>query len=391
MKYFKLLILLLLIPLTVWAVATTITGAGNWSDSGNWAGGDIGNAITDDGTMNNNLGTITIQNAESFTIGSFDMGNGNTLTIDDGGGLIVGSMSTSGDLVVGNVATINANGNLEIWGNLNINNSLVLIVGMNGTVTIHGDILLGNNSVLDIQGDLTVDGNFTAGNDTDFTVDGQVNVGGNFSVGNGSVLDGTGNVNVTGTCSDSGTNICGQSQLPIVLLSFKVFAKIDFVLLEWATASEENFDFFSIQRSPDAREFEEIGKVNGSGFSTSIINYSFEDDDPIIGQSYYRLKAVDFDGTFEIFSLEQVEYYGDFNSFKIYPNPLTQSLLTVESYVRDEIQELVIFDFYGRKVIDQRLSLGKNEIDIGPGLNPGVYILKVFRGQEVYYFKLLLQ
>jgi len=393
MKYFKLLILLLLIPLTVWAVATTITGTGNWSDSGNWAGADIGNVITDDVTMNNNLGTITIQNAESFTIGSFVIGNGNTLTIDDGGSLIIGSMSTSGDLVTGNTTTINVNGNLEIWGNININNTLVLTVGMNGTFTVHGDIVMGNNSVLDIQGNLTVDGNFTAGNNTDFTVNGQVNVGGNFSVDNGSVLDGTGNVNVTGTCSDSGTNICSQNQLPIVLLSFNVFAKIDFVLLEWTTASEVNNDYFTIEKSKDGKDFAILETVSGAGNSLYVLKYSFKDIIPFPGLSYYRLSQTDYDGTAEVFDIASVDFNNSSIKLVIYPNPVNPGgVITIRlDAVPEQFSKIRIYDMNGNSVFDSTFEQLSNKLELPVNLSEGFYLIELNTGREILRSKLLIR
>ncbi|MDG1475608.1 MAG: BNR-repeat neuraminidase N-terminal domain-containing protein, partial [Vicingaceae bacterium] len=87
--------------------------------------------------------------------------------------------------------------------------------------------------------------------------------------------------------------------LPIELLSYSVACTGNTVQLDWITASELNNDYFTIERSVDAINFEAIATVDGSGNSSSIHNYSWSDDNPINGTVYYRLKQTDFNGAFE--------------------------------------------------------------------------------------------
>ena len=92
--------ILILVPLVVWAAVTTITSAGNWSDIGIWSAG-IADDISIDADMSNNIGIVTIQSGDNYTIGDLNMKNGNTLTIDAGGSLTIGSnvdKSTAGRL-----------------------------------------------------------------------------------------------------------------------------------------------------------------------------------------------------------------------------------------------------------------------------------------------------
>jgi hypothetical protein len=90
-----------------------------------------------------------------------------------------------------------------------------------------------------------------------------------------------------------------STPLPVELLSFTAaYNGID-VDLKWATATETNSDYFSVERSIDAVDFAEIGKIAASGNSNSILEYSSRDQFPMEGLSYYRLKEVDFDGEFQ--------------------------------------------------------------------------------------------
>jgi len=106
--------------------------------------------------------------------------------------------------------------------------------------------------------------------------------------------------------------------LPIELIFFHGRISEDHVDLTWATAGEENFHYFSVHRVTSDLEFSEIGMVLGSGNSNIVRNYSFQDLNPLIGLSYYRLKAVDLDGIFEIFHVNSLEFEAE-EVFRITP------------------------------------------------------------------------
>jgi cytoskeletal protein CcmA (bactofilin family) len=380
--------LLLVLLVCVVALAPTITGSGNWSDSSNWSGGDIGDAITEDVTMNNNTGTITIQNGESYTIGAFNMNNGNTLTIDAGGSLVLGSSTDLNNLITNNSTTINVDGDLEIWGDLVVNNNLTLNV--TGNLIIHGDLDINNSAALaiDVSGEVTVEGNFNGGNNTDVEVDGTLNVEGDINVGSGSELTGSGTVNLDGTCSGPDT-FCASGPLPIELLFFKVEAVNKQVHLTWATASEENFDFFSIERSEDGQEYYEIGVVPGNGFSDEMINYEYLDQTPLPGRSFYRLKAVDFDGSFEYFQIESVIF--DQLGVDIYPNPVSNDQLSVWVNFENNLPiKLTIYDSKGKLITRHPLESGLNRLNLGE-LSPGSFIVVINSGVLEHRSKLIVQ
>lgn len=91
-----------------------------------------------------------------------------------------------------------------------------------------------------------------------------------------------------------------NTALPIELLFFT--AKVNHqnsVALNWATASEFNNDFFTIERSQDGSSWEIVETLNGNGTTPVRNDYSTFDQRPHAGLSYYRLKQTDFDGSFE--------------------------------------------------------------------------------------------
>ena len=86
--------------------------------------------------------------------------------------------------------------------------------------------------------------------------------------------------------------------LPIELLYFNAQCETSNTKLIWATASETNNDYFSVEKSHDGSTFENIGNVAGAGFSNTLLPYSLIDDNPYSDITYYRLKQTDFNGNF---------------------------------------------------------------------------------------------
>ena len=171
--------------------------------------------------------------------------------------------------------------------------------------------------------------------------------------------------------------------LPVQLLSFEGKTAGQKNNLHWTTASESNNDFFLIQRSKNAMDFETIGKVEGAGNSNQLSDYFFTDEKPFPNETYYRLMQNDFDGNSsysEVIDLKNNNnVYGD---FKVYPNPATKSifLLTKDDFENAEVE---IENVFGVLKIKQ---LYKNIIDISD-LSNGVYFIKVKNGLQFYSAK----
>jgi hypothetical protein len=98
-----------------------------------------------------------------------------------------------------------------------------------------------------------------------------------------------------------------NTALPVELLFFTAQVnQQNIVVLNWATASELNNDFYTVERSLDGLSWELVDIVNGSGTTPLRNDYSTRDLRPYSGLSYYRLKQTDFDGTFEYSNIVSV-------------------------------------------------------------------------------------
>ena len=85
--------------------------------------------------------------------------------------------------------------------------------------------------------------------------------------------------------------------VPVELVSFAATSDMNDVILTWYTATETNNRGFEVQRKTTG-EFESINFVEGMGTTTETQNYLFRDSDLLSGTYTYRLKQMDFDGSF---------------------------------------------------------------------------------------------
>lgn len=198
----------------------------------------------------------------------------------------------------------------------------------------------------------------------------------------------------TGTIPTSNVNFAGCSILPVELISFEAEAGPETVELFWRTMSEFNNELFLVERSRSGYDFETLGQVAGAGNSLSANQYSYTDEKPLDGLSYYRLTSVDFDGTRHHSPIRTVKRYGKFD-FNIYPNPVGPGNEINLSVVSPDIGQLnlEIFDLAGRMIISKTYPLeqGQNHLFfLTRDLYPGTFLVRAESGQFVVSRKLVV-
>lgn len=173
--------------------------------------------------------------------------------------------------------------------------------------------------------------------------------------------------------------------LPIELIHFDAQRTTDkTVRIQWSTASEENNDYFTIERSTDGEQFESIGKIVAMGNSTNRINYEFIDENsPGNTTSYYRLMQTDHDGmsrTFRMVAVPCTETKSDLDVV-IVQNPVSDRNLVYDlSLPEATTLNIQIIDNLGNVASTTNFyySRGSNRYSINIGdLKAGVYILSV--------------
>jgi len=179
-------------------------------------------------------------------------------------------------------------------------------------------------------------------------------------------------------CDFTVGNWTGINILPVNIISFLGYAEEKYTQLTWITASEENNDYFIIEKSLDGENYREIGKLNGSGNSTSQIDYQFKDYDIYDELVYYKLYQVDFDGTKKQIGVIVITREKD--EISVYPNPASETLNFTFDKVSGQNYTVEYIDVSGR-VVDEIIivnSSNKATSKVFFTLNEGYYLVRIY-------------
>lgn len=155
------------------------------------------------------------------------------------------------------------------------------------------------------------------------------------------------------------------------------------VILNWATASEENNWKFDIEKSIDKKEWNTIGEIKGMGNSSLVNKYSFRDENVNGTTAYYRVKQIDFNGAYSysnivlsesqtIMNKPSIRYNGDRSGYVVLGEGITGISVTdmtgeTKYYAGEYSKEYVI-----------------------PVLGPGIYLVQIKTATNTHYQKILM-
>ncbi|MCL2328329.1 MAG: hypothetical protein FWC39_07425 [Bacteroidetes bacterium] len=145
------------------------------------------------------------------------------------------------------------------------------------------------------------------------------------------------------------------------------------VFVTWATTSETNSNYFTIERSSNGRDFTEIARINGAGTSTVTINYGYADKNPLNGISYYRLKQTDFDGQYSYSSIESLVFNGNTRTFNV--SKLSPTKLAIHFPETEATNYVAVYTIIGELVFEQTVPAGHKNFTIAKELQTGYYIV----------------
>jgi hypothetical protein len=201
--------------------------------------------------------------------------------------------------------------------------------------------------------------------------------------------------------------------IPVELLNFSSQVNGSEVTLYWSTATETNNSGFEILRfTQNDSEWEKIGFVPGYGTTTEVHHYSFIDESVSPGNYQYRLKQIDFDGSYEYSKIIEVTVASPtkFSLYQNYPNPfnpttkikyeipLSPPLLKGESEAGGFVT-LKVYDVLGKEIatlVNEQKSAGTYEVEFNVAqvsrteLSSGVYFYQLKAGSFVETKKMVL-
>jgi len=218
---------------------------------------------------------------------------------------------------------------------------------------------------------------------------------------------------------DAGLLIFNENGIvPVELVSFSANVEMNNVNLNWVTSTEANNRGFEIEkRNNDGRWKMEDGKfirqsvnedgwdvisfVEGKGTTTEQQFYSYIDENLSAGKYQYRLKQIDFDGTYEYSNIVEAEINQplEFSLSQNYPNPfnpITKIKYTVPQDERGEMRNVMlkVYDILGNEVatlVNEKQQPGVYEVEFdAASLSSGIYIYQLKAAGNIISKKMTL-
>jgi sugar lactone lactonase YvrE len=169
------------------------------------------------------------------------------------------------------------------------------------------------------------------------------------------------------------------SPLPVELLSFTANVQDKQVTLNWKTASELNNNGFEVQKSVENSGFVTIGFIKGAGTTSLQQEYSFTDKNLSGGKCFYRLKQIDFDGTYEYSAEIEVNVVNpdEYLLLNNYPNPFNPST-KIGYYLKEKTDvKVIIMNSLGEEIavlVNGIQEEGFHELEFNAlNLSSGIY------------------
>jgi len=187
-----------------------------------------------------------------------------------------------------------------------------------------------------------------------------------------------------------------SGSIPVELASFSANVSGRNVMLNWITATELNNSGFEIERSADNLMWNKIGSVSGKGTTTEKSYYSFEDNNPVNGKSYYRLKQMDYDGSFEYSNTVEVDVNIPikFSLEQNYPNPFNPTTSIKYTINSKQNVQLSVYNVLGKEIallVNEEKPAGNYEFNFdASNLSSGVYFYELRAGDFVDMKKMIL-
>ena len=185
-----------------------------------------------------------------------------------------------------------------------------------------------------------------------------------------------------------------NSELPIQLISFTAKTNSNFINLNWQTATEENNDYFTIERSYNAKDFEEVIQVAGAGNSNQILNYKYNDVNADLSHTvYYKLKQTDYDGKYTYSSIISVNSKS--NAFEIIESYANNGVINIS--INSNINKsafIELYDITGSLVYNNKLLIKKGinsyKINVSE-YSSGVYFIRINDNNQTINTKLIIR
>ncbi len=178
----------------------------------------------------------------------------------------------------------------------------------------------------------------------------------------------------------------GASAAPLPVTFANVSAKETNgkVGINWSNLTESEINYYEIERSSDGANFSSIGKVSPKANDFSSQSYSFTDATPN-AVNFYRVKAVEFAGTYKTTTILKVSNQVTGKSFQVYPNPVENKVVTIQTNnIQGGVYSAQVVTISGQVLMNKNVTFqngsASQSFELPANINPGTYLLRIQNG-----------
>ena len=155
-----------------------------------------------------------------------------------------------------------------------------------------------------------------------------------------------------------------SNPLPVSFLPLTVAKQNKTSVLHWATLTEQNNNYFEVQRAADGKNFTAIGRVASRGNSNVKVDYDLVDNNPLPTVNYYRILQVDKNGKLSFSNIVSINFREGTSAFSIYPNPATDNITLDFAAIGKQTANCIITNSKGEKVRSFSINTenGRNQV-----------------------------
>lgn len=180
------------------------------------------------------------------------------------------------------------------------------------------------------------------------------------------------------------SSVSSSNPLPVETIDFAAQCDGTKKLLTWRTMSEQNSDYFTIESSTDAMNWTKISTVDGVGYSTAPINYSYTDITAPGKDVYYRLMQTDLSG-YSVYNggivyLESCNTIATENGISLYPNPSKNKVMILTN---EKIIAVSIMNSAGKQLGGVEINVEESWMDFAR-LPEGIYFIEIITGIHTF-------
>ena len=336
-------------------------GTFDWSQSAGWTGTTPSYALTLNQSVIIN-GTTQSSKSITFTNADLIVSAGDTLFLSNAN-LSFSTSSGNRDLVVEAGGFLIIDGDFTIarsGGNLTVNNEGVVAVSGTAALNTNGGINFSSTGTTYLFNNAQVNGTAYPTGSTVFGTTYNYNNESDFLSAHPQLYSA-----MTGG---------GGMVLPVVLTKYTATAEHNGIELSWATASEENFSHFILEHSTNGTHFIKLAILDAAGQNNGGAVYTYTHQQAVAGTNYYRLTAVDLDGTSQDHGVARAYRLID-GLIRIKNNPLINGELNINTLGLGDNTIIKVIDMQGRVIVYTPLTKIHKL-----NYKPGIYMLTIEDG-----------